>query len=93
MISMEILKTALIFPYNPWVIMVKVMATKEHNRGIALITAIIILGLLAAVGGIAGSILPDQGLPSVFWRSSLSPAPRIGNHSALCFSSSWPAPW
>lgn len=38
--------------------MVKVMVTKEHNKGIALITAILILGLLAAVGGIAGSILP-----------------------------------
>lgn len=58
LISMETVATAYIFPYNPWVIMVKVMGTKEHDRGIALITAIIILGLLVAIAGIAGSILP-----------------------------------
>ncbi len=46
------------FPYNPRVIMVKVMGTKEHDRGIALTTALTILGLLAAIGGIAGPILP-----------------------------------
>lgn len=38
--------------------MVKVMVTKEHNKEIAVISALIILALLVAIFGIAGSILP-----------------------------------
>ena len=54
----DITATATIFPYKPWVMMIKVMAAEVHNKGIALIAALTILGLIAALGGIAGSILP-----------------------------------
>jgi uncharacterized protein YqgC (DUF456 family) len=38
--------------------MVKVRAGNDHRRGTALTTTLIILGILAAIVGIAGSILP-----------------------------------
>ena len=50
--------TAIILSYNAWLIMVKVIAGNEHKKGTVLATALTILGLIAAIGGLAGSILP-----------------------------------
>jgi uncharacterized protein YqgC (DUF456 family) len=38
--------------------MLQVMERKKHNRRITLTTTLIILGLIAAIAGLAGSILP-----------------------------------
>jgi uncharacterized protein YqgC (DUF456 family) len=54
----RIATTAIIFSYNTWLIMVKVMARNEHKGGTALTTTLMILGILAAIAGIAASILP-----------------------------------